>query len=1044
MRQKYFMLGMGILSALSMGAVESPYKGIAPSDIVPGESYYLYNVNFGSWLGDNNRNTDGTWTSHAELGDRGRDIKFISKDGGWQLDPKLGGNHSINGSGLYMDTGSAVTIWHLDNIEGSVSNALRVYADNGQLGVNQNGNTDNNTSDNNVWQVVSAQERWDVAVATATEENPVNVSWAVLGGTFPVADDHRGDNGAWKGDKGSNASGGDGFRHCNRVWELWGITDRDIYQNITVPNGKFLVGGRAIYVSSGNDNVNAERYNNYVNGTDLTPGWIYANEAQARMHNVYEYVTDAKVNDYNTKDLGNGKWAFQGTNEYSTNMFDGKGEVEQVPFTVTDNQVRIGFKVVGGTGISWILVNNIDLWYAGKINDLSAFTTRLEEVIAEAEALNTSETSAAASAAFNEALAAAKDALAAADQTEESLSSATAALNNAIGIVKSVNVNYINRCIAFYTELNPAYTSEALTKARDMAVSAMDGTALQNAADALILDYRHFAAGKSGKPTLYTKPIETTDNQHAQSGKYYLYNVGTGRWFCGGDDWGAHAAVGFPGIELEVVDDKYGEGCYNGIITWLCNGDWGNSHKLNNSGYCDTSGNAWKFWPQTEDGVFTISRNGDDTGNNEGNGFGTRNLLGFANNTYDRVNTDCEGADNADNQWMFVTKEQRDEMLKGATENAPVDATYLIAMPGFNQRERVAGTSQNSEVLPWTCNHANWRYDPADNGSRHIICERGNNHPDFCVDIYDWDEFSLSQEVEVPLEGAYRVKMQGYYRDGGDATNPTPILAAVLKANDQEVEIRSINSEPTLPWHDGRYPDNTWQGIDAFQNGLYWNEVPAVYVTDGKVNIAVEKNSKPNSSDNLMLDNFRLEYLGAYDFAIATESCEHHADKTVTLALTVSHQLAELRGVDHYEVWVVKAAEPTPAGSKAYAPAISDEVVASKDFTPEEFNAGKVNLDINTLPVDQINSVIIRAKAVLADDTSVYSSAMAEGHPEGSTGEQVITIDTSKDNGVTGIESIVTDGIDDASAIYNLHGIRVNNPTAPGIYIRGGKKFVVR
>ena len=41
----------------------------------------------------------------------------------------------------------------------------------------------------------------------------------------------------------------------------------------------------------------------------------------------------------------------------------------------------------------------------------------------------------------------------------------------------------------------------------------------------------------------------------------------------------------------------------------------------------------------------------------------------------------------------------------------------------------------------------------------------------------------------------------------------------------------------------------------------------------------------------------------------------------------------------------------------------------------------------------------------------------------------------------------VIDNSDEAKGdnrIYNLQGIEVTNPTAPGIYIRNGKKFVVR
>ena len=56
------------------------------------------------------------------------------------------------------------------------------------------------------------------------------------------------------------------------------------------------------------------------------------------------------------------------------------------------------------------------------------------------------------------------------------------------------------------------------------------------------------------------------------------------------------------------------------------------------------------------------------------------------------------------------------------------------------------------------------------------------------------------------------------------------------------------------------------------------------------------------------------------------------------------------------------------------------------------------------------------------------------------------TVKDANDSIITGIDNI-TDDADNAPAdnrIFNLQGIEVANPTAPGIYIRNGRKFVVR
>lgn len=56
------------------------------------------------------------------------------------------------------------------------------------------------------------------------------------------------------------------------------------------------------------------------------------------------------------------------------------------------------------------------------------------------------------------------------------------------------------------------------------------------------------------------------------------------------------------------------------------------------------------------------------------------------------------------------------------------------------------------------------------------------------------------------------------------------------------------------------------------------------------------------------------------------------------------------------------------------------------------------------------------------------------------------TKDEVKDMLSSGVVPVI-DNSDEAKGdnrIYNLQGIEVTNPTAPGIYIRNGKKFVVR
>ena len=103
----------------------------------------------------------------------------------------------------------------------------------------------------------------------------------------------------------------------------------------------------------------------------------------------------------------------------------------------------------------------------------------------------------------------------------------------------------------------------------------------------------------------YTRRIHAADTQDdvfagqpVSLGKFYLYNVGRKQFLCGGSDWGAHAALGIPGIELTLEDGgESGTGLkkYH-IETGLYNGE--NNHYLNYRGYMDCApGDGFSFLP---------------------------------------------------------------------------------------------------------------------------------------------------------------------------------------------------------------------------------------------------------------------------------------------------------------------------------------------------------------------------------------------------------------------------------------------------------------
>jgi len=997
------LLFLMMLSALSIGAwaQTSPYTGVAVGDITSDQSFYLYNVDFGTWLGDNDRNKVFGWTSHAEIGSRGRDIQITAIDGGYQLNPKLGHNHSINADNLYMDTDAAVTTWTITALNNGISNAVKIKSGSYGLSVNDAGDMDQNAESgekHNNWQIVTAEERWNVAKTQAAAGNAVNVSWCVLGGTFPIADEHR-SNGTWNGTTngnsgyGDNANGGDGTYHCNRVWEMWNITSKDVYQTITVPNGIYKVGAKAAYVSTGGGGMSSAHYDEWLaDPTGNTKGVVYANSQSVPMINAYAMTSDSKVDNKITKDLGNGKWVSDGTGQFSTRMFDGDFKTNDIWVNVTDNTLKVGVKVENGTGSSWILFDDFTVTYYGEAS--GDFATGINKA------------------------------------------------NSMIGLGKM--------SAAGTTTLKNALSSSATL------------SALNTAIDAAVVDLKQNMAEKSTQPTIFTMVSEsvvgTDDNTRGtvvtnHDDGFYIYNVGTGRWFCGGDDWGAHAAVGFPGIKVTTPENNYVNGHYNSVVTWLFNGNWGSGGQLNHDGYCDTGGNGWKFWTQNEaKGIYTVSRNGRDNADNEGkwnsgNGYGTSNLLGFEPSTYARANTNRTSADDPYNQWIFVTEAQRDEMAEAAmataSEKNPVDLTYKIKMPGFNQRERKEGENQSSDVLDWTCNRANYRYNAADNNSRKIIMGRGDNHADFVCDVYGdtWDDygngdnsFSWTQTVTGLTPGRYRVKVQGY-NNGGDAANK-----AYLEANGQKATLVERSRESVLPWTT-RLPESTFEAPEYFQAGCYWNEVLCTVGSEGELELGV-KSPSVTGSHVFIFDNFRLEYVGLVGATIGD------ANYTTFVAPYNIPEIPE--GVEAYACQVgtnyvhLEPVEYIPQGEAVVLKNTGS--YTSYTFTP------------TTSPVDlgTDNDLLASDGSVTGAPGNIYALAKKNGEVGFYLVNSDVTVPAGKGYLVIGSGSSVKAFYgfdeDDATAIemvngqssmvneiYNLAGQRLNK-VQKGINIINGKK----
>ena len=211
--------------------------------------------------------------------------------------------------------------------------------------------------------------------------------------------------------------------------------------------------------------------------------------------------------------------------------------------------------------------------------------------------------------------------------------------------------------------------------------------------------------------------------------------------------------------------------------------------------------------------------------------------------------------DNVDEScyWQFVTEEEFRGEFAEATAVNPVNATFAIDGQGFGYN--------NTGVKMWTG-------EP----------NTGGDYTDYVAYKQNVENFDFSYVVRNMPSGVYRMKVQGFYRQGTPEAavearkNGTEINPAKFYANDASVTVMSIIEEAgknTASTHGGMYGDYgkcPWSNNDAgvyFRLGLYEHEL--VFTLEEGVDtikIGMAKNGGV-ADDWAVMDNFRLEYLGA-------------------------------------------------------------------------------------------------------------------------------------------------------------------------------------
>lgn len=299
------------------------------------------------------------------------------------------------------------------------------------------------------------------------------------------------------------------------------------------------------------------------------------------------------------------------------------------------------------------------------------------------------------------------------------------------------------------------------------------------------------------------------------AGKFYLYNVGSGMFLTGGNSWGTHSSLDNAGIEvtLAVSGDGYTINTLPAYNQWL---------NLNNSSepFVDAPNSAvWSFVPvEGQENTYLMQ-------------------LGSNYLTYDGSNTSLafptEIPTTANGYWKLVTKNNRIAELGNATEENPIDATFLIKDHNFGRNHQ--------QYSAWT-----WTLSGGDNQKNNA----GNN-TNFCVESFH-TIFDISQTVEDAPKGYYAVRGQAFYRQDGNNTTDLPYFYV---------------GEATVTFPEKTGSENSMNDAsNSFTNGLYMTNWSDKFTFAGS-SLKVGAHLNKNTSLWCIWDNIQIQYYGPIDLS---------------------------------------------------------------------------------------------------------------------------------------------------------------------------------
>lgn len=326
------------------------------------------------------------------------------------------------------------------------------------------------------------------------------------------------------------------------------------------------------------------------------------------------------------------------------------------------------------------------------------------------------------------------------------------------------------------------------------------------------------------------------------NGDYYLKNKATGAYLAAGNSWGTQAVTNTQGghrVGLEVLP----QGKYR-LNTYIYRDQNPSSdlHYLRDN-FCDGEVQEWQII-ETGDGYYTLTNeNGNLTGG--------------------EVNAALSMTDGTDDntKWQILTAAERkaetEARMAGATAENGVDATFYITAPGFAWADMD--------------DRAAWQGSPVFGGF-----DNGGSGRSWNAEKYTdpYAAFDVWQALTDMKPGAYKLTVQGYYRNGFSNASDANDQLAKLYANSTEVPLKNIryygfrdnthSAEGFTSDKSGYYvPNSQSDAAKAFNAGYYDNELYVVVGEGGSLRVGVKKDAATGADkDWTCFDNFLLTYYG--------------------------------------------------------------------------------------------------------------------------------------------------------------------------------------